>query len=136
MPITFSDLHNKVALVTGVGQVSVPSGTPNADSIWGNGAATAKLLAQTGVRVFGCDLNIDAAQYTKSRIEAEIPGAQIEVVRTDVTKRAEVDALAKACVDKYGSIDVLVCNVGMSAPGSPVDMSDEVCADISIPSMS
>jgi NAD(P)-dependent dehydrogenase (short-subunit alcohol dehydrogenase family) len=44
----------------------------------------------------------------------------------DVTSSAEVAAMAKACVDRFGTIDILVNNVGGSAAGGPVEMSEEV----------
>lgn len=73
---------------------------------WGNGAATAHVFAQQGSKVFGCDLNLSSAKNTAQRIEAE--GGQIEVMKTDVTKDAEVQELVRRVMDKYGRIDVLV----------------------------
>lgn len=71
----YKDLKNKVALVTGIGQM----GDPN---MWGNGAAISKVLAcENGVKVFGCDLNLDAAEHTKKRIEAE--GGICDVMAAD-----------------------------------------------------
>ena len=45
--------EEKVALVTGCGAVG-----PG----WGNGKATAVLFAREGARVFGCDINLQAAE--------------------------------------------------------------------------
>lgn len=61
----YKDLEGKIVLLTGIGQMGDPE-------MWGNGAATAKVLAcENGAKVFGCDLNLDAAEHTKRRIEAE-----------------------------------------------------------------
>lgn len=75
--MTYKDLEGKVAIVTGIGQM----GDPN---MWGNGAAAAKVLAcENGVKVFGCDLYLDAAEHTKKRVEAE--GGVCEVMAADGT---------------------------------------------------
>lgn len=72
----------------------------------GNGAATARVFTQQGSKVFGCDLNLESAQHTKKKIEAE--GGEIEVITADVTKSDQCKALVDACMKKYGRIDVLV----------------------------
>jgi NAD(P)-dependent dehydrogenase (short-subunit alcohol dehydrogenase family) len=48
------------------------------------------------------------------------------VHQCDVTNGASVAAMTKACVDRFGRIDILVNNVGGSARGGPVEMSEEV----------
>ena len=53
-------LKNKVAIVTGVGSIG-----PG----WGNGKATAELFAREGARIFGVDINLAAAEETKTIIE-------------------------------------------------------------------
>ena len=74
--------------------------------MWGNGAATARVLARQGAKIFGCDLNLSAAQHTAKRLEAD--GAEITVTSTDVTKDDQVKALVDACVEKYDRIDILI----------------------------
>lgn len=122
MPVIYTDLEAKVILLTGIGQVPQEYDK----QIWGNGAAMAKVLAQSKAKIFGCDLNLESAELTKQRVEQDVPGAEVEVVKTDVTKRAEVETLVNQCMQRYGRIDVLVCNVGKSAPGGPAEMSEEV----------
>ena len=53
-------------------------------------------------------------------------GGEIEVQQCDVTDSASVKAMVEACLARYGRIDVLVNNVGGSARGGPVEMSEEV----------
>ncbi|KIY01483.1 uncharacterized protein Z520_03035 [Fonsecaea multimorphosa CBS 102226] len=119
----YPDLRDKVALVTGIGQ----DGPPNETQNWGNGAATALALARNGVKVFGCDLNLDAARLTKSRIQALVPDAIVDVAVADVTKAADVDRFVEECARKHGvRIDILVNNVGRSEKGGPADMSEQV----------
>lgn len=112
-----TSIAGKVVLLTGIGQ----SGDPN---MWGNGAATARILCGNGAKVFGCDLILERAQTTRDRIRAE--GGDVEVCAANVTKKADVQSLVKQCLDKYGRIDILVNNVGMSEKGGPGEMSEEV----------
>jgi NAD(P)-dependent dehydrogenase (short-subunit alcohol dehydrogenase family) len=109
------DLTGKVALVMGCG--SVAEG-------WGNGRATAALLARQGARVYGTDLKLENAQVTQRAIEEE--GNAIHVAQCDVTRAEEVNRIVDDCVERFGRIDILVNNVGLSQPGGPVDMAEEV----------
>lgn len=87
--------------------------------MWGNGAATARVFTQQGSKVFGCDLNLESARHTQSRLQAE--GGDIEVMATDVTKNEQCKALVDACMEKHGRIDVLVKYV------STVPATDDTC---------
>jgi NAD(P)-dependent dehydrogenase (short-subunit alcohol dehydrogenase family) len=116
---TYPDHSYKVVLLTGIGQNGDPS-------MWGNGAATARVFLRNGARVFGCDINLPSAQATRDRLLSEFPDAEIEVLQTDVTKKDEVEALIKKCAEKWGRIDVLVNNVGRSEKGDPASMSEEI----------
>jgi NAD(P)-dependent dehydrogenase (short-subunit alcohol dehydrogenase family) len=107
----------KVALVLGAGSVG-----PG----WGNGKATATLLARQGATVFGVDRDAAALAETGGVIAGEGGGFEAQVA--DVTRAEEVDAVVAACHARCGRIDVLVNNVGGSAPGDPVAMSAEVWA--------
>ncbi|OAA68542.1 short-chain dehydrogenase/reductase [Niveomyces insectorum RCEF 264] len=113
---TYPDLKGKVVFLTGIGQTGD-------QSMWGNGAATARILAHNGAKIFGCDLYLEAAQHTEKRIQAE--GGEITVTSANVTKDESVKAAVDACVAKYGRIDVLINNVGRSEPGGPVEMSEK-----------
>ncbi len=108
-------LADKVALVLGAGAVG-----PG----WGNGRATAALFAREGAQVFGVDRSADALAETADSIETGAFASHV----ADVTRPDEVAALVKACLDRFGRIDVLVNNVGGSAPGDPVSMPAEVWA--------
>jgi len=109
------DLKGKTAFVTGAG--SVGDG-------WGNGKATAVLLARQGARVFGLDLRKEAVEVTKGLIEKE--GGTVAIRACDMTDSKAVAAAVEDCVKQFGTIDILVNNVGGSAPGDPVQMSEEV----------
>ncbi len=108
-------LDGKVALVTGCGTLGEG---------WGNGKAIAVALARQGAKIFGSDLNLEAAEQTQQIIEKE--GGSAGVMVADATKAEDVKKLVDACMAKYGRIDILVNNVGRSEPGDPVTMSEAV----------
>ncbi|MBV8030768.1 MAG: SDR family oxidoreductase, partial [Betaproteobacteria bacterium] len=84
----------------------------------GNGRASAVRLAQEGAQVLGVDLD-------KARLEETLSHhAEIAPYLCDLTDSAAVLKMAKHCLDVYGRIDVLVNNVGGSAPGGPVEMDE------------
>ncbi|GAB7324451.1 hypothetical protein MBLNU13_g08376t1 [Cladosporium sp. NU13] len=116
----YPDLPNRVALITGIGQVGSPTSTT-----WGNGAATARLLAHNNVKIFGCDLSLSAAERTRSRLLSEFPSLDITVIAADVTSPSSVQAFVAAALAKHKRIDILINNVGMTAPGSPSTMSED-----------
>ncbi|KAJ5805367.1 short-chain dehydrogenases/reductase [Penicillium riverlandense] len=113
----YPDLKDKVVFLTGIGQTGDPS-------MWGNGAAVARILSHNGAKIFGCDLNLEAAQHTENRIRAE--GGNITVISADVTKDTSVKATVDTCIAKYGRIDILINNVGRSEPGGPSEMSEKI----------
>jgi NAD(P)-dependent dehydrogenase (short-subunit alcohol dehydrogenase family) len=108
-------MAGKVAIVTGAGSMG-----PG----WGNGKATATLLARQGASVFLIDINPDAATETRAIIESE--GGTCAVHRADMMVATEVAAMVQACIDRFRRLDILVNNVGGSAPGDPVSMTEEV----------
>ena len=120
----YPDLRNRIAIITGIGQVGN-------QSMWGNGAAFALTLARNGVKILGCDLTLSAASHTQSRIQADpevqASGGECRIMECDVTKSTQVSALVARCVTEYGGrVDILINNVGMSMPGSASSMSEEV----------
>jgi NAD(P)-dependent dehydrogenase (short-subunit alcohol dehydrogenase family) len=109
------NMKGKVAIVTGAGSVG-----PG----WGNGKATATLLARQGAAMFLVDINEAAARETQSIIEKE--GGTADVHVCDMMVPADVQEMVQACVTRFKRIDILVNNVGGSAPGDPVSMTEEV----------
>ena len=109
------DMTGKVAIVTGAGSVG-----PG----WGNGKATATLLARQGASLFLVDIAAPAAAETQSLISAE--GGTAVAHQADMLDSEAVAAMVAACVARFGRIDVLVNNVGGSAPGDAVSMPEEV----------
>ncbi len=101
--------ENQVVVITGAGR--------------GIGAAAARLFAQHGARVVVNDLDREPAQAVVDEIEAA--GGTALAVAGDVTDPAFPDALMKAAVDAYGTINVLVNNAGFTWDGMLHKMSDE-----------
>ena len=110
-----SRLEGKVALVTGAGSVG-----PG----WGNGRAIAVRFAQEGAKVFALDREL--ARMDETVRLAREAGGEMATASCDVTQSASVAAAVAACIARYGRVDILVNNVGGSAAGGPVEMTEEV----------
>jgi NAD(P)-dependent dehydrogenase (short-subunit alcohol dehydrogenase family) len=108
-------VEGKVAIVTGAGSTPGPG--------IGTGKASAVLLAREGARVLLVDLYPDRAEETLRMIEEE--GGKAEVYRADVTKAADCEAMVKAAVDAFGTVDILINNVGSASLGTVVDVTEE-----------
>jgi NAD(P)-dependent dehydrogenase (short-subunit alcohol dehydrogenase family) len=108
-------LEGKVALVMGAGSVG-----PG----WGNGRAIAVRFAQEGAKVFAIDRDMDRMLDTVRLVNEA--GGEIETAVCDVTQSTAVAGVVTQCLARFGRIDVLVNNVGGSAAGGPVEMSEEV----------
>lgn len=115
VPSSRGRLAGKVALVTGAGSVG-----PG----WGNGRAIAVRFAEEGACVFGVDREADRLTET-ARLVAEA-GNTFVGGSCDVTSSASIADMVARCMAEFGHIDVLVNNVGGSARGGPVEMSEEV----------
>ncbi|MDT3443281.1 MULTISPECIES: SDR family NAD(P)-dependent oxidoreductase [unclassified Pseudofrankia] len=108
-------VEGKVAIVTGAGSTPGPG--------VGTGKASAVVLAREGASVLLVDLFADRAEETKKLIESE--GGKAEVFAGDCTKAAACEAMAKAAVDAFGTIDILVNNIGMASVGTVIDITEE-----------
>ena len=53
-------------------------------------------------------------------------GGEASVFEADVTNAEACQAMAEAAVERYGRLDILDNNVGISARGSVVEVSEEV----------
>jgi NAD(P)-dependent dehydrogenase (short-subunit alcohol dehydrogenase family) len=107
-------LQGRIAIVTGAGCIG-----PG----WGNGRATAVRFAEEGAKIFAIDRNLNSVTETVERVTAA--GGEIVTHQCDVTVSASVEIMVKACLGRFGRIDVLVNNVGGSAAGGPAEMSED-----------
>lgn len=99
-----SEIQNKVVIITGASS--------------GLGEATAKRLAISGAK-----LMLGARREDRLKeLVAAIVGSEgtATYLVTDVTDRAQVEALAQKTLNAYGRIDVLINNAGLM-PLSPLD---------------
>lgn len=108
-------LEGKVALIMGAGSVG-----PG----WGNGRAIAVRFAEEGAKIFGVDRDLERMKETVERVTAA--GGEIETAFCDVTHSQSIADAVHACMARFGRIDILVNNVGGSAAGGPVEMSEDV----------
>ena len=100
-------LQNKVSIITGAAQ--------------GIGLATALKFAQEGAIVVVCDLK--QAAIDEAVAACRQAGAQAEGFLMDVTDRDQVDAVVARVRDRFGRIDVLVNNAGITQDARLVKMT-------------
>ena len=103
-------LQDKVVIVCGAG---------SAGPGWGNGKACAVAYARAGAKVFAVDLQQNAATETADIVTGE--GLEATAYAADVSDEDAVAGLVAACLARYGRIDVLHNNVGITSLGGPVE---------------
>jgi NAD(P)-dependent dehydrogenase (short-subunit alcohol dehydrogenase family) len=107
-------LAGKVAIVTGAG--SRGPGT-------GNGKATAILFAREGAKVLLVDKVAERAQETQQIIQAE--GGESTAFEADLTAESQARHMVECAIERYGRLDILHDNVGISMPGSVLDVTED-----------
>lgn len=100
----------------------VTGGGAEGDGI-GNGRAAAILLARAGARVLVVDQDEAAARRTTAMV-ADDEGEAV-AVRADVTNPMDCAGMVQSALDRFGRLDVLVNNVGISSRGSVLTESPE-----------
>ena len=109
-------LEDKVAIVTGAGA------TGSGDFV-GIGQAISILFARQGAKVLLVDREQKNAETTLATIKEE--GGEASVFVGDVTSNADCQDMAQVAASRYGKLNVLVNNVGISGPGSVTDVDEE-----------
>ena len=107
-------LAGKTAIVTGAGS--------SGEGV-GNGKAAAILFAREGARVLLADRDVDRANETLALIEAE--GGEAFAIAADVTNAADCEAMVRAAAERYGRVDVLHNNVGISTRADVTEVTEE-----------
>lgn len=101
-------LDGQIAVVTGAAQ--------------GLGYAIAERFIAEGARVVLGDVNLEATQEAAQKLG----GDQVAVaVRCDVTKSDEVEALLQTAVDRFGALDIMVNNAGITRDATMRKMTEE-----------
>ena len=108
-------VEGKVAIVTGAGSTPGPG--------IGTGKAAAVVLAREGASVLLVDLHPERAEETKQLIDDE--GGTAAVFAADCTQAADCEGMVRAAVDAFGTVDILVNNIGLAALGTVVDTTEE-----------
>jgi 3-oxoacyl-[acyl-carrier protein] reductase len=103
------DLTGRVAVLTGAGS--------------GIGKATALTLAAAGATVVGGDIDEAAVQATAEEINGN--GGTARAIRTDVTQRAQVDALVDGAQSEFGQVDIMGNIAGVPHNKLVMECSDD-----------
>jgi NAD(P)-dependent dehydrogenase (short-subunit alcohol dehydrogenase family) len=111
-----AELEGKVAVVTGAG--SRPG-----EGV-GNGRAAAILLARAGARVVLADTQEAWAEDTRRMIAAEEGTGEGVVALGDVTRPEDCRRIVETATGRFGRLDVLVNNVGVSGPRGTAEEVD------------
>ena len=102
-------LDGKVALISGGSR--------------GMGAFEAELFVQEGAKVVICDVRDDEGDALAKKIVDR--GGEAAFVHLDVTSESDWAAAVREAVERYGKLDVLVNNAGVSARGSIEESSPD-----------
>src|SRR2546422_6383218 len=103
------DLDKHVAIVPGAGR--------------GIGRATALELARMGATIVVAEL--DAANAQRTADEVAKLGRPSLAIATDVTRRADLDAMVRRTRERFDRIDVLVNNAGIYRAAATLDVTEE-----------
>jgi len=107
-------LEGKTAIVIGAGQ--------GPGEGMGNGRATALRFAQEGAKVMAVDRDLRSAEETASMVKQE--GGECVACEADVTKEATLAAAIATAQQRWGRIDILHYNVGVSIAGGDAPLLD------------
>ena len=99
------DLQGKVAVITGASQ--------------GLGEALAMRLDKEGCKVAVLDINLEGAQQVASKLKDAI------ALSLDVTKYDQCEAAAKAVLEKWGKVDILIANAAIVKSGDIYNLTPE-----------
>jgi NAD(P)-dependent dehydrogenase (short-subunit alcohol dehydrogenase family) len=97
------EFKGKVAVITGAAS--------------GIGRGLAERCVSEGMKVVLAD--IDEASLAKAETELKTSGGTVLSVRTDVSKRDDVELLARQALDAFGQAHLLFNNAGVAAGGAP-----------------
>jgi NAD(P)-dependent dehydrogenase (short-subunit alcohol dehydrogenase family) len=103
-------LDDKVAIITG--------------STKGIGRAIAESMADLGAKVVISSRKADACEAVATAIRAT--GGEAHPLPCNISRKAEVEKLVADTVDKWGRVDILVCNAAVNPVYGPLgQLSDE-----------
>ena len=106
-------LHDRVAIITGAAA--------------GIGLATARRYLEEGARVVVADIGparVAAACAELGYPDPDAADSRVMAGLVDVTDRAQIDALVAAVLQRWGRIDILLNNAGITQDARLVKMTD------------
>ena len=101
------DFKGKIAVITGAGR--------------GMGRGIALHCAKKGMKIVLADIRLESLTSTEADLQAL--GAETLLMQTDVSRLADVENLAKKSYEKFGAVDLLVNNAGVSAASTVLESS-------------
>jgi NAD(P)-dependent dehydrogenase (short-subunit alcohol dehydrogenase family) len=108
-------VEGKAAIVTGAGSTPGPG--------VGTGKASAIVLAREGAKVMLVDIHRERAEDTRRIIQTE--GGIAEIFVGDVRQASACQEMVRDTVDVFGTVDILVNNIGVASFSNVVDCSEE-----------
>lgn len=108
-------LEHQIVLITGGGS--------------GIGREMALQFSAEGASIVVADRHVDAANGTVEMIEAA--GGSAIATETDVSDATQVEAMAASALDRYGRVDILINNAGLSVGDTILDF-DEAAWDLNV----
>ena len=99
------------------GKVAIVTGGSN-----GIGKSTCEILAKEGAKVAITDVKDNDGKYVAQKIQAD--GGTAKYWHLDVSQEFEVETVFQQVKEKWGKIDVLVNNAGISGPDQPTHEID------------
>ncbi len=108
-------LAGKVAIVTGSGS--------------GFGEGIAKRFAEEGAKLVVNDIDDAGGKRVTGEIEKAQGQGSATYVHADVAKDAEVKAMVEACLARFGRLDIMVNNAGITHRNMPMLEVDEAMVD-------
>ena len=111
MPLKTKPLTEQTAVVTG--------------GATGIGRAFTEALARQGARVVIASRRREALEEAAARVNEGVGAERVHAYAFDVRAREECEALVRHCVERFGSLDVLVNNSGLAVPETVDEITDE-----------
>ena len=104
-------LENKVAIITGASR--------------GIGFAIAEAFVREGAKVAVCGSRLSSAEKAVSILREKYPQAEMLPIGVNVNDTEEIKSMVSDVVSKWGRIDALVNNAGVTSTKSILELTDE-----------
>lgn len=104
-------LDGKVAIITGASR--------------GIGFAIAEAFVREGARVALCGSRMSSAEKAVSILKEKYPNGDIMPIGVNVNDTEEIKSMVSSVVSRWGKVDVLINNAGITSTKSILEMTDE-----------